>query len=90
LNPWRPRTFPRLYRYSANFHRRPVVTGHDEDVIQMNGNRKSDSGRVQRAAASVACMIGERHHRNHKHIGLHKTHAKHIASTRMTPAAKRS
>jgi len=47
LNPRRPRTFPRLYLYSANIHRRPVVNGHDEDVVQMNGIRKSDSGEVQ-------------------------------------------
>jgi len=41
------------------FHRRPVVTGHDEDVIQMNGIRRSASAEVQRAAASVVRMIGE-------------------------------
>jgi hypothetical protein len=59
LNPWRLRTFQRLYLYSANFQRRPVVNRHDEDVIQMNGIRKSASAQVQCAAASVACMIGE-------------------------------
>jgi hypothetical protein len=31
-----------------------------------------------------------RHHRSHKHIGLHKTHPKHIAVKHVTPAAKRS
>jgi hypothetical protein len=30
-------------------------------------------------------MIGERQHRHHKYIGLHKTHAKHIACKRVTP-----
>jgi hypothetical protein len=31
-----------------------------------------------------------RHHRHHKQIGMHKTHAKHIAVKHVTPAAKRS
>ena len=31
-----------------------------------------------------------RHHRHHKHIGLHETHAKHIAVKHVTSAAKRS
>ena len=30
-----------------------------------------------------------RHHRHHKHIGLHKMHAKHIATKHVSPAAKR-
>jgi hypothetical protein len=59
LNPRHLRTFPRRDLDSANFHRRPLVTGHDEDVIQMNGIRKSDSGAVQCEAASVVCMIGK-------------------------------
>jgi hypothetical protein len=31
-----------------------------------------------------------RHYRHHNYIGLHKTHAKHIAVKHVTPAARRS
>jgi len=56
----------------------PVIKAEGKSKV-LNANARMDRHHKQ-----------YRHHRHDKHIGLHKTHAKHIAVKHVTPAAKRS
>ena len=62
----------------------PVNNTTQAPVIKAEGKSK---------ALNANATMGRkhyRHHRHHKQIGLHETHAKHIAVKHVTPAAKRS
>ena len=51
---------------------------------------KAEQGKTKMLNANARMDRHRKHHRHDKHIGLHKTHAKHIAVKHVTPAAKRS
>ena len=51
---------------------------------------KAEQGKTKMLNANARMDRHHKHHRHDKHIGLHKTHAKHIAVKHVTPAAKRS
>ncbi len=57
----------------------PAVKAEQGKTKMLNANARMDRHHKQ-----------YRHHRHDKHVGLHKTHAKHIAVKHVTPAAKRS
>ena len=68
----------------------PALAGTPGKTAQAPVIKITQAPVIKAEGKSKALNANARMGRHHKHIGLHKTHAKHIAVKHMTPAAKRS